>query len=328
MAKKSATTKAKKPEAKKPAAKKPAKPTARPSAVAKSAKTAKPPAKPVAKKPVVKKPTAKEAATKRTPDKAPAKPAAKAAAPVKAATPAATKAAGKEASEPKTDSKSQAAGSSAASGSGTGGAAAGGGTDDKKGGRKGITIVSPKPVKKVKPKTGSTDIAALAGTLMGSGQTRRPLISSGPSAPALRPLGAQGVEEALPKIEGKTPFGKKELEHFRQILIRKRAELFGDITNLETEALRAESGSLSNTPQHPAEQGSETYEQSLNLDLAAADRKLLKEIDEAISRIDAGTYGICELTGKPIKVERLEELPWARYSIEAARELERRSMRA
>ncbi len=46
------------------------------------------------------------------------------------------------------------------------------------------------------------------------------------------------------------------------------------------------------------------------------------------SCIDNGTYGICELTGKPIKAERLEELPWARYSIEAARELERRSMRA
>lgn len=320
MAKKSATTKPKKPEGKKPAAKKPTKPAARPSASSKPAKATKAPAKPVTKKATAKKPAAKEVAPPKkaaAAAKAAVKPAAKAAVAAKTPAPATAKAGGKGASEPKVEAKASAAAPVAAAA----------GVDDKKGGRKGITIVSPKPVKKVKPKTGSTDIAALAGTLMGSGQTRRPLISSGPSAPALRPLGAQGVEEALPKIEGKTPFGKKELEHFRQILIRKRAELFGDITNLETEALRAESGSLSNTPQHPAEQGSETYEQSLNLDLAAADRKLLKEIDEAISRIDAGTYGICELTGKPIKVERLEELPWARYSIEAARELERRSMR-
>ncbi len=321
MAKKSATTKPKKPEGKKPAAKKPTKPAARPSASSKSAKATKAPAKPATKKPTAtKKPAAKEVAPPKkaaAAAKAAVKPAAKTAVAAKAPAPAAPKAGGKGASEPKVEAKAPAAAPVAAAA----------GVDDKKGGRKGITIVSPKPVKKIKPKTGSTDIAALAGTLMGSGQTRRPLISSGPSAPALRPLGAQGVEEALPKIEGKTPFGKKELEHFRQVLIRKRADLFGDITNLETEALRAESGSLSNTPQHPAEQGSETYEQSLNLDLAAADRKLLKEIDEAISRIDAGTYGICELTGKPIKVERLEELPWARYSIEAARELERRSMR-
>jgi len=321
VAKKSATTKPKKPEGKKPAAKKPTKPAARPSASSKSAKATKAPAKPATKKPTAtKKPAAKEVAPPKkaaAAAKAAVKPAAKTAVAAKAPAPAAPKAGGKGASEPKVEAKAPAAAPVAAAA----------GVDDKKGGRKGITIVSPKPVKKIKPKTGSTDIAALAGTLMGSGQTRRPLISSGPSAPALRPLGAQGVEEALPKIEGKTPFGKKELEHFRQVLIRKRADLFGDITNLETEALRAESGSLSNTPQHPAEQGSETYEQSLNLDLAAADRKLLKEIDEAISRIDAGTYGICELTGKPIKVERLEELPWARYSIEAARELERRSMR-
>ena len=201
-------------------------------------------------------------------------------------------------------------------------------TDDKAAAaRKGITIVPPKPMKKPKPKAPSTDISALAGSLLSSGVARKPLISSGPSAPALKPLGVQGTEEAVQKIAGKTPFGKKELEHFRSILLRKRAELLGDVSHLEEEALRGESGALSNMPQHMAEQGSETYEQSLHLDLAAAGSKLIKEIDDALKRIELGTFGVCELTGKPIRVERLEELPWARHSIEAARELERRSMR-
>lgn len=143
-----------------------------------------------------------------------------------------------------------------------------------------------------------------------------------------RPLGAHGHEEAeAPPVALKTPFGKKELSAFRQLLLRKRAELVGDIAQMEREALQG-GGSLSNMPQHMAEQGSDTYDTTLSLDLAAADRKLIKEIDDAIARIDKGTYGVCELTGKPIKVDRLEELPWARYSIEAARELERRSMRA
>ncbi|MEK6701233.1 MAG: TraR/DksA family transcriptional regulator [Planctomycetota bacterium] len=196
--------------------------------------------------------------------------------------------------------------------------------------KKGITIVPSKPVKKPKPKASTASISAFAGHLIGGATpVRRPLISSGPNAPSLRPLGSQVADgEGLQKVQGKSPFGKKELERFRALLVRKKAELSGDISHLEEEALRGESGSLSNLPQHMAEQGSETYEQSLHLDLAAADRKLLKEIDDAIVRIDAGTYGICEMTGKPIKVERLEELPWARYSIEAARELERRSMRA
>lgn len=199
---------------------------------------------------------------------------------------------------------------------------------DDKSGRKGITIVAPKPIKKPKPKAPSTDISALAGSLLASGLARKPLIASGPNAPAQRPLGAQGTEEAPQKMTGKSPFTKDKLDYFRAILVRKRAELLGDVSHLEEEALRGESGALSNMPQHMAEQGSETYEQSLHLDLAAAGSKLIKEIDDAIKRIDAGTFGICELTGKPIRVERLEELPWARYSIEAARELERRSMRA
>lgn len=193
--------------------------------------------------------------------------------------------------------------------------------------RKGITVVPPKPMKKPKPKAPSTDISALAGSLLSSGVARKPLISSGPSAPALKPLGVQGTEEAVQRVAGKTPFNKKELEHFRSILLRKRAELLGDVSHLEEEALRGESGALSNMPQHMAEQGSETYEQSLHLDLAAAGSKLIKEIDDALKRIELGTFGVCELTGKPIRVERLEELPWARHSIEAARELERRSMR-
>jgi DnaK suppressor protein len=196
--------------------------------------------------------------------------------------------------------------------------------------RKGITIVSPKPAKRAKAPTSSVSAvpAGLGRLLDPKGPARKPLIPSGPKAAATRPLGQHGgVQNEAPRPTAKSPFGKKELEHFRQILLAKRKELFGDISTMETQALRGQSGSLSNMPQHLAEQGSEAYDQSLSLDLAAADRKLIREIDDALGRIAEGTYGICELTGKPIKVDRLEELPWARYSIEAARELERQSMR-
>jgi len=200
--------------------------------------------------------------------------------------------------------------------------------DDKKG-RKGITVVDPKDAAK-KPKVSKEKPVSIAPPGVGrlldpKNPIRRPLIPSGPKAAHIRPLGMQGPEDDRPVVQGKSPFGKKELAHFRQVLIRKRAELVGDVSQMETEALQGNSGGTS-VPQHMAEQGSDTYDQSLALDLAAADRKLIKEIDDAIKRVDNGTFGICELTGKPIKAERLEELPWARYTIEAARELERRSM--
>jgi DnaK suppressor protein len=98
----------------------------------------------------------------------------------------------------------------------------------------------------------------------------------------------------------------------------------GDMEQMESDALRSESGNLSHLPQHMADAGSDSYETSLSLDLAAADRRLIKEIDEALRRIENRTYGLCEHTGRPIGVARLAELPWARFSIEAARELERR----
>lgn len=271
------------------------------------------PAKPVAKKPAPK-PAPVKAVAKPAPKPAPKKPAAKPAAkaPIKSTA---------KAPAPKAPAKVEAPKAPAPAPAPAG--------KPEAPARKGITIVNKAPPpKKPKIKQPSVDIASIAGNLLGSGSIRKPLISSGPKAPATRPLGAHGEGyEPDPKVIGKTPFNKTQLDHFRQMLLRKRAELLGDIHHMEEEALRSQSGALSNTPQHIAEQGSETYEQSLQLDLAAVDRKLLKEIDDAVARIDAGTYGICEFSGKPIKTDRLEELPWARFTIEAQRELERRSMR-
>lgn len=121
----------------------------------------------------------------------------------------------------------------------------------------------------------------------------------------------------------KSPLPQDQLDEFRMILLEKRSQLVGDVTSMENEALGGgDGGSLSHLPQHMADQGSDTFEQSLNLDLAASQRGLLKEIDDALGRIAANTYGICELLGKPIKIERLRNTPWARFSIEAARHLE------
>lgn len=146
------------------------------------------------------------------------------------------------------------------------------------------------------------------------------------AAAGLRPLHERqttlAASEDYTKLT-KTPFRKRELDKFKEILRLKRAQVTGDVTDMETEALIGRgSGSLSKLPQHMADAGSDTYDQTLNLDLAAGQRKLLKEIDDALARIENRTYGICELLGKPISKERLENTPWARYSIEGARRKE------
>lgn len=148
----------------------------------------------------------------------------------------------------------------------------------------------------------------------------RPLIPSSNTPMVLG--GGAGAEPGGKKP--KSPFNKRQLDKFRLILLGKRRELLGDIDSMESEALKSDGGSLSSLPQHMADQGSDSYDQTLSLDLAAADRVLLREIDAALERIAERTFGLCEITGKPISNERLDELPWARYSIEAAREMERR----
>jgi RNA polymerase-binding protein DksA len=74
---------------------------------------------------------------------------------------------------------------------------------------------------------------------------------------------------------------------------------------------------------HMADMGTDNYEQEFTLGLVEKERVLLREINQALAKIQDGTYGICEGTGKPITKVRLEAQPWARFSIEYARQMER-----
>jgi len=122
----------------------------------------------------------------------------------------------------------------------------------------------------------------------------------------------------------------EELEQFRQLLLAKRQEIVGNVTDLQDEALgktRSEAaGDLSQMPIHMADIGSDNYERDFALDLLDNERNLLREIDEALQRIESGTYGICVATGKPITKARLKFKPWAKYCLEYARTQEKNNL--
>lgn len=309
-AKRSSAASAKKKTAKRAPAKKKA--PARKTTTKKKAVTKKAPAR----KKTTKKAPAKKAASKKATTK---KPAAKKAPAKKAPAKKTTKKTAKTTTKKPTTKKP------ATSKKATSSKTAAKATDDKgKPNRKGITIVSDRPKKRSAPKKVVAKFPPTGDRLLGPGSpVRKPLIPSGPSR--AEEAKRKSKTTAATGKKAKSPFTKRELDKFKEILLTKRAELFGDMSQMESGALRSNSGGLSHTPQHFAEQGSESYDQSLALDLAAADRRLIIEIDDALKRIEDKTFGICELTGKPIKKTRLEELPWARHSIEAAREIERRS---
>ena len=130
------------------------------------------------------------------------------------------------------------------------------------------------------------------------------------------------IQKPTPPKPIKTKLSKKELNHYKNLLLIKRAELVGDLSSIEAEALRSNDGDLSNMPIHMADIGSDTYEQDFMLGMAESERQRLREIDEALLRIQNRTYGVCQMTGKTIPTARLEAKPWAKYTIESARQLE------
>ena len=142
---------------------------------------------------------------------------------------------------------------------------------------------------------------------------------------------AQKRREASRKKTSSTRTKKGHLstadtERFKQMLLEKRREIVSNVNEMRDEALKKSrldaSGDLSSMPIHMADIGTDNYDQEFALGLMDSERKLLREIDDALQRIEERTYGICEGTGKPISKARLEAQPWARYCVEYARMLE------
>jgi DnaK suppressor protein len=112
-----------------------------------------------------------------------------------------------------------------------------------------------------------------------------------------------------------TPSEKKK---FEGMLLTKMNEILGNVTSMETEALRRDRTDLSNMPIHMADLGTDNYEIENILGLMDSERKILSEISDALRRIEDGTYGICENGGEQIPKERLKAIPWARYCVACA----------
>jgi len=133
-------------------------------------------------------------------------------------------------------------------------------------------------------------------------------------------------KKTSPARTKKSRLSAANIEHFKQLLLQKRREIISNVNEMKDETLKQSrldaSGDLSSMPIHMADIGTDNYEQEFALGLMDSERKLLRETDDALQRIEQGTYGLCEVTGKQIPKARLEAQPWARYCIEYARMLE------
>jgi RNA polymerase-binding transcription factor DksA len=133
--------------------------------------------------------------------------------------------------------------------------------------------------------------------------------------------------EDEPELVIKSPFGAKDLAFFKDLLLKLRDRIIDEISFLANDNLnrsqRESSGDLSSYSFHMADQGTDNFDREFAANLLSSEQDVLYEINEAIRRIEGGTYGVCEQSGKPIEKERLKVLPFARYCVAVQSEMER-----
>jgi len=113
---------------------------------------------------------------------------------------------------------------------------------------------------------------------------------------------------------------KEKLLQLRDAMVDSMAGVAKD--NLRS---RAEGSEASAFGMHQADAGSDAYDRDFALSLLSQEQDALYEIDQALKRIELGTYGICEMSGKPISHARLEAIPFARFTVECQSQLEKQN---
>ena len=120
---------------------------------------------------------------------------------------------------------------------------------------------------------------------------------------------------------------KVSTAHFRDLLVAKRDRVQHALdvlhqensTSVDDELGEVGSNSIDD---HPGDVATETHDRELDYGLEENAGAVLKEIDAALTRIEDGTYGKCEICGRDIDEERLEARPWATLCIDDQRRLE------
>jgi RNA polymerase-binding transcription factor DksA len=122
------------------------------------------------------------------------------------------------------------------------------------------------------------------------------------------------------KLDPFTRAQKDKLLQLRDAMVDSMAGVAQD-----TLRSRAEGSEASAFGMHQADAGSDAYDRDFALSLLSQEQDALYEIDQALKRIELGTYGTCEMSGKSIPRARLEAIPFARFTVECQSQLEKQN---
>jgi len=126
----------------------------------------------------------------------------------------------------------------------------------------------------------------------------------------------------------KKKFNKKELAEFKKIILKRKEEIIQDIQHISEDTLKKSqkeaSGDISGYTYHMADIATDTYDREFSLGLASNERDILYELDDALKKIDEGSFGICEDCKGLITKVRLRAVPYARLCVKCQQKREKR----
>ena len=169
------------------------------------------------------------------------------------------------------------------------------------------------------------------------------MVKSAKAKPVGDVKAAKSTDKSVEKTESpaaaepkKLKLSKEEGAKFKKLLVELRDHLIDGVNflakeNLKTTSARDASGELSGYSTHMADAGTDNFDREFALSLVSNEQEALYEIEEALKRLEAGTFGICEICEKPVRKERLEAVPFARMCVQCQSGVEkdrRRPMQA
>ena len=189
------------------------------------------------------------------------------------------------------------------------------------------TVARKAPAAKTTPKTAPKKAIKAAAK-------SKPAKAAKPSAPTVngkaKPGGSKN-NQAFTIVNNHAKAKERRLDPFtraqKEKLLQLRDAMVDSMAGVAQDTLRAraEGSEASAFGMHQADAGSDAYDRDFALSLLSQEQDALYEIDEALKRIDLGTYGKCEMSGKPILRARLEAIPFARFTVECQSQLEKQN---
>lgn len=143
---------------------------------------------------------------------------------------------------------------------------------------------------------------------------RKPLKSATSASILGRVASAKTVPSSRTPVKIKTQWVK-----YYQNLLDLRDRLLSQMSGLAKDSAQE----MASYSLHMADSGTDNFDRDFALSLLSSDQDAVYEIEEALKRIERNTYGVCELTSKPIPKARLTAIPWTRFTVEAQAQLER-----